>query len=197
MTAGARPTPLRPSDVLDATEQVLRRHGPAKATVVDVSRALGVSHGSVYRHFPTKRALRRAVTERWLEQVIAPLAAIASGDGPALDRVRRWFATLNDTKRRLSQDDPDLFATYLDLLDDSPSVVDTHVSALLGQLEVIVRQGADEATIRTADPATTARALFHAMSRFHHPRHVTYWQHPDMARDFDDVWVLLLAGLRT
>jgi len=197
MSSGARPTPLRPSDILDATEQVLRRHGPAKATVVDVSRALGVSHGSVYRHFPTKLALRRAVTERWLEQVIAPLAAITSADGPALDRARRWFATLNDTKRRLSQDDPDLFATYLDLLDDSPEMVDTHVSALLGQLEAVIRQGADEGTIRTDDPATTSRALFHAMSRFHHPRQVTYWQHPDMARHFDDVWELLLAGLRT
>jgi AcrR family transcriptional regulator len=197
MTAGARATPLRPSDILDATEQVLRRHGPTKATVVDVSRALGVSHGSVYRHFPTKRALRRAVTERWLEQVIAPLAAIASADGPPLDRARRWFATLNETKRRLSQDDPDLFATYLDILDDSPEMVDTHVSALLGQLAMIIRQGANDGTIRTDDPAARARALFHAMSRFHHPRHVTYWQHPDMARDFDDVWDLLLAGLRT
>ena len=28
--------------ILDAAEQVLRRHGPAKTTVVDVARALGV-----------------------------------------------------------------------------------------------------------------------------------------------------------
>ncbi|MFC7510822.1 TetR/AcrR family transcriptional regulator [Streptomyces thermocarboxydus] len=53
--------------ILEATE-VLRRHGPAKATVVDVARALGVSHGSVYRHFRTKAALREAVTKRWLDR---------------------------------------------------------------------------------------------------------------------------------
>ncbi|MFE4717550.1 TetR/AcrR family transcriptional regulator, partial [Streptomyces sp. NPDC056728] len=29
--------------ILEATEEVLRRHGPAKANVVDVARALGVS----------------------------------------------------------------------------------------------------------------------------------------------------------
>jgi hypothetical protein len=41
--------------ILEAAEEVLRRFGPAKANVVDVARALGVSHGSVYRHFPSVR----------------------------------------------------------------------------------------------------------------------------------------------
>ena len=54
--------------ILVAAEEVLRRYGPAKANVVDVARALGVSHGSVYRHFPSKAALRDAVTERWLAE---------------------------------------------------------------------------------------------------------------------------------
>ena len=54
--------PLTPERILQAAEEVLRRHGPAKANVVDVARALGVSHGTVYRHFPSKQALREAVT---------------------------------------------------------------------------------------------------------------------------------------
>ena len=45
---------LTPERILEATEDVLRRFGLAKATVVDVARALDVSHGSVYRHFPSK-----------------------------------------------------------------------------------------------------------------------------------------------
>ena len=48
--------------------------GLAKATVVDVARALDVSHGSVYRHFPSKASLREAVAQRWLDRVNAPLA---------------------------------------------------------------------------------------------------------------------------
>ena len=75
--------------ILDAAEDVLRRFGPAKATVVDVARALGVSHGSVYRHFPSKAALRDAVAERWLDRVSAPLAEAAAVPGPAADRLRR------------------------------------------------------------------------------------------------------------
>ena len=62
--------------ILDTAEEVLRRYGPAKASVVDVARALNVSHGSVYRHFPSKAALRDAVTERWLARVSEPLEAV-------------------------------------------------------------------------------------------------------------------------
>ena len=56
---------LTSDQILVAAEDVLRRYGPEKANVVDVARALGVSHGSVYRHFPSKAALRGAVTDRW------------------------------------------------------------------------------------------------------------------------------------
>jgi AcrR family transcriptional regulator len=38
---------LTPERILEVTEDVLRRFGLAKATVVDVARALDVSHGSV------------------------------------------------------------------------------------------------------------------------------------------------------
>ncbi len=68
--------------ILDAAEEVLTRYGPAKTTVVDVARALGVSHGSVYRHFASKAALRDAVTERWLARVSGPLARRSSPRTP-------------------------------------------------------------------------------------------------------------------
>ena len=68
---------LTPERILEVTEDVLRRYGLAKATVVDVARALDVSHGSVYRHFPSKASLREAVAKRWLDRLKAPLLKIA------------------------------------------------------------------------------------------------------------------------
>ena len=56
--------PLTSEQIVDAAEDVLRRFGPAKATVIDVARELGVSHGSIYRHFASKAALRDAVAAR-------------------------------------------------------------------------------------------------------------------------------------
>ena len=105
---------LTPERILEAAEDVLRRFGPAKATVVDVARALGVSHGSVYRHFPSKAALRDAVTERWLARVVRAAGGRSPpSDGPAPERLRRWFDVLIAAKRDKARDDPELFATYM------------------------------------------------------------------------------------
>ena len=45
--------PLSRDRILAAAEDVIRRFGPDKANVVDVARALGVSHAAVYRHVAT------------------------------------------------------------------------------------------------------------------------------------------------
>ena len=52
--------PLTLDRILATAEDVIRRFGPAKATVVDVARALGVSHAAVYRYVATKAELREA-----------------------------------------------------------------------------------------------------------------------------------------
>ncbi len=106
---------LTPERILEVTEDVLRRFGLAKATVVDVARALDVSHGSVYRHFPSKASLRQAVAKRWLDRVSAPLAKIAEESGPAPARLDRWLRALCLAKQKKVSEDPEMFATYLTL----------------------------------------------------------------------------------
>src|ERR1700761_8773656 len=104
---------LTPERILEVTEDVLRRYGLAKATVVDVARALDVSHGSVYRHFPSKDSLRQAVAKRWLDRVSAPLMEIAESSGPARPRLEHWLRELILAKQKRVCEDPEMFATYL------------------------------------------------------------------------------------
>ncbi len=106
---------LTPERILEVTEDVLRRYGLAKATVVDVARALDVSHGSVYRHFPSKASLREAVAKRWLDRLSAPLLKIAEASGPAPARLEKWLRTMFAIKHKRLGDDPEMFATYLTL----------------------------------------------------------------------------------
>jgi AcrR family transcriptional regulator len=86
--------PLTAERILKAAQEVLRGYGPDKANVVDVAHELDVSHASVYRHFPSKAALRDAVAERWLAEVSAPLARVAAAQDPAPDRLRTWLHQL-------------------------------------------------------------------------------------------------------
>ncbi|MEU1551500.1 TetR family transcriptional regulator [Streptomyces scabiei] len=182
--------------ILEATEEVLRRHGPAKATVVDVARALGVSHGSVYRHFRTKAVLREAVTKRWLDRTTAVLTAIAAEDRDPEARLRAWLSALFEAKRRKAGDDPELFATYRVLTDENGEAVGAHIADLTGQLAGIVGAGADAGVFAAADPAATARAVFHATARFHDPSYAPVWRQPDIEAQFEAVVALVVRGLR-
>jgi len=186
---------LTSEQILEAAEDVLRRFGPTKATVVDVARALGVSHGSVYRHFASKAALRDAVTERWLARIAAPLATIADESGPAPERLRRWLDELIAAKRRRALDDPELFATYMTLVSEARGVVMAHVAHLTGQLAQIIADGVARGEFAVADANTAARAVFDATARFHNPTHAAEWADPTIDAAFEGVWALVLAGL--
>jgi AcrR family transcriptional regulator len=232
--ADAAPSgPLTRERILEAAEDTLRRFGPGKTTVVDVARALGVSHGTVYRHFASKTELRDSVLEQWLERRVAPLLPIveetdgpdptgaktgaeagpetgavsgakagmvpggghAGSDSPAADRLRRWLVALMESKREEARSDPDLFAAYAELSAQAREVILRHVAELTRQLTQLIVVGAANGEFAVADPAASARAVFAATSRFHHPAHAIEWVLPAIDEAFDEVWALIMTGL--
>jgi AcrR family transcriptional regulator len=186
---------LTPEQILDVTEDVLRRFGLAKATVVDVARALDVSHGSVYRHFPSKASLRQAVAKRWLDRANAPLEKIAEGTGPAPARLERWLRTMLAIKHKKFGDDPEMFATYLALAQEACAAVKAHRERLIDQIAAILSDGVKQGAFQVADLKATARAVFEATVRYHHPAHSEEWNDPAMPARIDALLALLLRGL--
>jgi AcrR family transcriptional regulator len=182
--------------ILTAAEGLLRRHGPAKTTVADVARALGMSHANVYRHFASKAELRGAVAERWLHAVSEPLEAIAVDSRPAGERVLAWLQALAEAKRRKVHDDPELFANYHALADEAREVVGEHVAKLKAQLARIVADGVTAGEFRVVEPEPTAAALLDATLRFHHPHHVREGGGRDRSAELARVAGLLVAGMR-
>ncbi len=187
---------LTPESILDAAEEVFRKYGPTKTTVVDVARALEVSHGTIYRHFSSKLALRDAVTQRWLQRVSAPLAAIAAEKSPADERLRQWFEQLIMIKHQKVLGDPELFATYQAIAEQAREVVEAHVEELVSQIAQIIEDGVAQEIFCSTDSLTAAQAVFNATVRFHHPVHAAEWSAPNIQSDFDQVWRLIMSGLR-
>lgn len=181
--------------ILEAAEDVLRRFGPVKATVVDVARVLDVSHGSVYRHFPSKAALRDAVAEQWLARLTDPLVEIVGEDSPAPERLRRWFDLLIATKRSRLRDDPELFATYVELVVESRNVVKAHVDTLIAQIVEIIADGIARGEFNVSDPNVAGTAIFNATTRFHNPVHAKDWADLNIDVAFEGVWSLVMSGL--
>jgi len=182
--------------ILDAAEEVLRRFGPSKATVIDVARVLGVSHGSVYRHFAGKAELRDAVVEIWLSRMNGPLEAIAAEDAPAAERLYRWLRELSSLKRRRHADDPELFVAYGELALEARAVVGEHIAYLTDAMTRIIRQGVAQGEFEAADPAAAARGVLVATSPFHNPASSAEWTRPDIDTLFDEVWAIILRGIQ-
>jgi len=187
--------PLTRDRILATAEDVIRRFGPAKANVVDVARALGVSHAAVYRHVATKADLRDRVVGRWAEATMPPLRAIAAMRGSAPKRLRQLFDALIAVKRRRAAEDPELFAAYRTLAADAQSVATAHVDELVGLAATIIRSGVKEGTFRSVNPVAAGRAVLFATSRFHHPAHAEEWTDPAIDATYNEVWRLLMDGL--
>jgi AcrR family transcriptional regulator len=188
--------PLTRDRILAAAEDVIRRFGPSKATVVDVARALGVSHTAVYKHVATKAELRDLVVGRWIESTMPPLRAIVARPGPAPRRLREVIDALIAVKRRRSAEDPELFTAYRTLAADAKSVVAAHIAELIGLVAKVIASGVSEGTLRAVDPTAMGRAVLVATSKFHHPAHASEWSDPAIDAAYEDVWQLLMDGLR-
>ena len=183
--------------ILDATVEQLRRHGPAKTGVVDVARALDMSHSNVYKHFASKSALFDAVAERWLAQVMAPLTKItADKKTPAPKRLKAWLRTLTEVKRRKVLDDPEMFAVYSSITMQAHDVVARHVAHMHDEIGEILRDGAKAGdwSLKSADG--TAKMILNATSRFHHPAMVQLDAGKSDLKEMDALVDLLIAGLQ-
>lgn len=187
--------PLTRERILATAEDVVRRFGPDKATVVDVARALGVSHAAVYKHVATKAELRDLVVARWVDATMPPLRAIVESNGPAPKRLRKLLDALIAVKRRRASDDPELFTAYRTLAAGAESITSAHVDELVAMIASVIRSGVKEGSFRKVDPAGTGRSLLLATMRFHHPAHAAEWTGPNIDAEFDELWRLLMRGL--
>ena len=192
-----RGAPLEAEAIVSAAEEVLRRHGPEKTTVLDVARQLGVSHGSVYRHFPSKTALREAVISRWLGQVQENLvAAVRDSTLTPPERLRAMLTVMFATKRAKAREDPELFATFRVLAAEHSTVSTAHVAFLLDEIRAIIIDGVASGDFAPGEPETIARAILDATTRFHDPTHAAEWSSPEVEAASDGVISLILNGIR-
>ena len=183
--------------ILAAAETLLRRHGIAKTTVVDVARMLGMSHANVYRHFASKTELQDTLVELWLRQVSEPLTEIALRDESAASRVEAWVLTLIALKRRKVLGDPELFAAYHEAAEASRAVVDRYIASIRAQLAAMIADGVQRGEFVVSDPAEASVAVCDAAARFIHP-HLVREVVPDadIEARARRVVQLLVAGLR-
>jgi Tetracyclin repressor-like, C-terminal domain len=135
------------------------------------------------------------VAKRWLDRASAPLEKIAEASGPAPERLERWLRALFAAKQKRCSEDPEMFATYLALAQEACKVVKAHKEGLVDQIACILSDGVKQGVFEVVDVKASARAVFDASIRFHHPAHSDEWSDPALPARIDALLALLLRGL--
>src|SRR5262245_62120101 len=98
----------RTSDAKDRLVQSGRRlmleRGYTAVGVAELCEKAGVNKGSFYHVFPSKQELALEVIDSFWAESAALLDAMVAGDGPPLDRLRRFFEAMHAHQRRMSQE---------------------------------------------------------------------------------------------
>ena len=98
--------------ILDLAAEHVRRFGASRLTIVSVAKDAGMSHGNVYRYFPSKEALFDAVTEQWLKPVEAACRTVADAPDPAFDKLERIIVSVHRSYLDKLEKDPEIFDLF-------------------------------------------------------------------------------------
>jgi len=147
--------------LLEAAEALLQEKGLEGATVPKIARRAGVAVGSVYRRFPDKDAMLRAVHQRYfdrsrranLESLAAVRLASTSAHGVIATLVQGLVRNYHQQKR--------LLAALVQFAEDHP--------------DAAFRRHAEAVRVETFD--AIAKLLIAHKKQIHHP-------HPEQALEF-------------
>lgn len=183
---------LTKEQILAATEDTLRRFGVAKTSITDVAKALGVSHGTIYRHFKSKKEIFEAATEKWLnEKIMRPLTAVYYDTScTGASHVKAYIEKLFELKRYYARKDEELFEMYAKVTNECTELVDKSIDQIVGQLSELVAV----CSANSNDSVELARSIFYATERFHHPAHANEWKRETIEQEFNIVWKLIEKG---
>jgi TetR/AcrR family transcriptional regulator, transcriptional repressor for nem operon len=124
--------------LLDAGVTMLLAGGFSRTSVDDIARAAGVPKGSFYYYFKTKEVLASAAVARYADQDAVQRDRMLTIDGPALDRLRRYFEDIIDALETKGFAGGCLFGNLgLEAADHSVMLRDTISDGLAKWTEVI------------------------------------------------------------
>ncbi len=158
--------------ILDATMGLFARHGSAGARTRDLAGAAGVSEAMVFKLFPDKDALYRALLERKIAEAERelPLASLAESEDPP----EAFFGRIAGTILRRIEEDPSFMRLLLySALEGHPLTQEFDRARAEGVRRVIIaylRRGARRGLLRRVDAPVAARSfvglvIWFAMSR--------------------------------
>ncbi|MFN3549229.1 MAG: TetR family transcriptional regulator [Mesorhizobium sp.] len=169
MTADA---PDHRDRILDTAAEQVRRFGEAKTNVVDIAKAMGLSHSAIYRHFRSKADIFDALAARTMAEEADLASRFASADGPAAERLRGLVLALHRSKLAKLGEDPEIHGLYRRIVAERPDLVADYARRMTALVRRVLEDGVERGAFHIRDLDAAAGVVRDAVTAFVHPAHV-------------------------
>jgi AcrR family transcriptional regulator len=152
----------RPDEVLDSAMDLFLERGYANTRMDDVARLAGISKGSVYQYFPSKKAIVEGLVERALIPLANKLTAMveeSTGDPRQIitTMVRRF--ALAASNKSVTAIPKIVIREAIVFPEISEMYSRAVVLPVINGLSLLVQRGIDEGTFHRVNPELTARSI--------------------------------------
>lgn len=191
---GARSASETRGLILHTAESLLRRFGNDKLTVVDIARALGMSHANVYRFFKTKSEILDAIIDQWLGKLERFVEEIAHRSTSATARIEAVVLELHRKRKQKLREDAEVFETFRHVVEVRPDAAAKRREKILHVFRRLIEEGIESGEFVRVDSLKAATALKDATSLFLHPFLIPTTLHEETDARARDVVRFILAG---
>lgn len=160
------------AQILEAARMQVRRFGEAKTNVVDIARALGTSHTTIYRHFRLKSDIFDALVIEAMRDEEEMASRFVETDGPVVERLEGMVLALHARKRDRFATDPEVYSLYRRIVEERPEIIAAYAAAMTALIARILKDGIRRGEVRIDDVEAAAGVVRDAVTVFIHPAHV-------------------------
>ncbi|WP_315795926.1 TetR/AcrR family transcriptional regulator [Bradyrhizobium sp. SZCCHNRI3043] len=160
------------AQILDTARAQVRRHGEAKTNVVDIARALGTSHTTIYRHFRSKADIFDALVVEAMRDEEEMASRFVEAEGPFAERLEGMVLALNARKRERFTADAEVYGLYRRIVEERPEIIAAYSRAMTALIARILADAKKRGEIRVDDIEAAAGVVRDAVTVFVHPAHV-------------------------
>lgn len=150
----------------------MRRYGETKTNMVDIGRALGVSHAALYRLFRSKSAIMDAIVDEAMRDEEALAAAHIETDGPAAERLLALLLNLHRRKRERFVGDREIHELYRRILVERPDMIAAYAERMTALIDRLIAQAVERGEWKVDDIDIASGVVRDAVTVYIHPAFV-------------------------
>ncbi|MCO6185425.1 TetR family transcriptional regulator [Rhizobium sp. L1K21] len=161
---------ISPATILEAATALVRRLGEGKTNMVDIGRALGVSHAALYRFFPSKAAVMDAIVQEAMDEEEELARRWLEADGTAAERLLQMVLDIHHRKRARFSGDREIHELFRRILVERQDMIVAYAQRMTRLIEKLIAQGVERGEWHVNDVSIAAAVVRDAVTVFVHPQ---------------------------